>query len=106
MIGWRLEAAADIRLDEIYEYTANRWDEDQADEYILALFACFDSIARREIISRAIPAAYGVEGYYARCRSHIIYWKDERDGVAIAAILHERMDQKEALRQDVDPDNG
>lgn len=99
MSGWRLEPAANARLDEIYEYTANRWGEDQADRYVLDLFACFESIARRETLWRSVPAAYGVEGYYARCGIHFIYWRDEPEEIVIAAILHERMNQSLALGQ-------
>jgi toxin ParE1/3/4 len=98
----RLEPAANARLDEIYEYTANHWDEDQADRYIRELFECFGRIARKEIVWRTIPAAFGAAGYRTRCNRHFVYWGDEPDGIAIAAILHERMSQAEGLRSAFD----
>ncbi len=42
----RVQAAASLRLDEIYRYTRKRWGAEQADRYIVGLFEAFDQIER------------------------------------------------------------
>ena len=99
MTTYRLEPLANQRLDEIYQYTRARWGARQAEAYISGLFDAFGEIAARQTPWRAIPAEYGVVGYFALCGRHLIFWREMDDGaVAIAAILHERMDVASRLR--------
>ena len=99
--GFRVSAIAGGRIDEIYAYTRNRWGEDQAETYVRALFDCFGRIAARDIMWRAIPAEFGIDGYYTRHRHHYIYWRVLSDGaVGIVTILHERMHQLDRFRED------
>ena len=101
MAKFRVSAIAGQRLDEIYAYTRERWGETQAEVYVRRLFDCFDRIARREVLWRAIPAEFGVEGYYGRCEHHYVYWRLLGDGaVGIVTILHERMHQMDRFRDD------
>lgn len=102
MKAFRLEPAADHRLDEIFRYTDDRWGTDQAQRYIRDLFSCFAAIARHEIAWRRIPAEFGVDGYYCRHQSHFVYWKQlTADEIAIVSILHERMNQVSRLVADL-----
>lgn len=99
MTGFTLSDAANRRLDEIYDYTADRWGEAQADRYTRLLFEGFAAIAARQIPWRAIPDSFGVPGHYARVERHIAYWRQLDDGgIEFVAILHERMHQLEQLR--------
>lgn len=51
---------------------------------------------------RAIPAEFGVDGYYCRFEHHYIYWRILPDGaVGIVTILHERMHQMDRFRDDL-----
>jgi toxin ParE1/3/4 len=100
--GFHLEPAADHRLDEIFEYTQHQWDATQAERYVRGLFACFEGIARREIVWKPIPADFGVSGYLCRHEQHFIYWKERADGnIAIVSILHVRMHQRRNLASDL-----
>ena len=102
MAGFRVSVVASQRLDEIYSYTHKAWGGAQAEAYIRGLFECFDGIAKREIAGRAIDAEFGVEGYYARCELHYVYWRPLSDGdIGIVTILHERMHQMDRFRDDV-----
>lgn len=89
-----VQEAASHRIDEIYRYTKARWGDAQADAYIIGLFDAFDKIVTHEILSRPIPAEFGVEGFFFRYEKHFIYWKplDGQD-IGIVTILHERMHQ-------------
>ncbi len=101
MARFRVQDAAGRRLDDIYVYTRGRWGEEQAERYIRGLFARFEDIAARRIPWRAIPAEFGVEGYYARFEHHYIYWRLLSDGaVGIVTILHEQMHQMDRFRDD------
>lgn len=72
--------------------------------YIRGLFTCFERIAAREFVSRAIPAEFGVDGFYCRYERHYVYWRRLNDGaVGIVTILHERMHQLDRFREDDGP---
>jgi toxin ParE1/3/4 len=98
---FRVSPTASQRLDEIFVYTRDTWGQDQAETYIRGLFACFERITRHDIVSRAIPAAFGVSGYYCRYEHHYVYWRRLGDGaVGIVTILHERMHRLGRFRED------
>jgi toxin ParE1/3/4 len=97
----RIQAAASLRIDDIYRYTRDRWGTRQADRYITGLFEAFDKIDSRRVMSRPVPAAFGVEGYFFRYERHFIYWRMLSNGdIGIVTILHERMHQIDRFRED------
>lgn len=97
----RVQEAASFRIDEIYRYTRKRWGAEHADRYITGLFDAFDRIESRQVISRPVPAEFGVEGYVFRYERHMVYWRRLENGdIGIVTILHERMHQIERFRAD------
>jgi plasmid stabilization system protein ParE len=101
MAAVRIQEAASHRLDEIYRYTLNRWGPEQADRYITGLFDAFGKIETRSVLSRPIPAEFGVDGYFSRYERHFVYWRRLSNGdVGIVTILHERMHQIDRFRED------
>jgi len=101
MIGYRVQQAASRRIDDIYIHTRETWGEDQANQYIRALFARFDDIAARRLAWQDVPRELGIQGFYCRYERHYIYWRVLSDGaVGIVTILHERMHQIDRFRQD------
>ncbi|MCG9917168.1 MAG: type II toxin-antitoxin system RelE/ParE family toxin [Phenylobacterium sp.] len=104
MSGYRIQAAALVRLEDIYRYTLEQWGEAQAERYIRGLFARFEAIADRQIPWRPVPAEFGVEGFVGRYEHHLIYWRALTDGdVGIVTVLHERMHQISRFRDDFGP---
>lgn len=100
----RIQQAASHRLDDIYRYTREYWGEAQADRYITGLFDAFAAIESRGVISRPIPAEFGVEGFVFRYEKHLVYWRRLSNGdVGVVTILHERMHQIERFREDFGP---
>lgn len=73
MAAVRIQEAASYRLDEIYHYARERWGAEQAERYITSLFAAFEKIAPHEVMSRPVPAAFGVDGYFFRYERHFVY---------------------------------
>jgi toxin ParE1/3/4 len=101
MTAFRVSAIAGQRLDEIFVYTLGTWGQEQAEIYIRGLFTCFGRIARHELLWRAIPAEFGVDGYCCRFEHHYVYWRLLANGDAgIVTILHERMHQMDRFRED------
>ncbi|HZK99240.1 MAG TPA: type II toxin-antitoxin system RelE/ParE family toxin [Caulobacteraceae bacterium] len=101
MTGFRVQAGARHRLDQIYAYGAGHWGEAQAERYIRGLFARFEAIAERRFPWRPIPAEFGVDGFVCRYEQHLIYWKLLGDGdVGIVTVLHQRMHQMARFRED------
>lgn len=101
MANVRVQQAASHRLDEIYRYTLNQWGASQAERYINGLFEAFAGIETHAVVSRPIPAAFGVDGYVVRYEKHLIYWRRLANGdVGIVTVLHERMHQIERFKDD------
>ena len=100
----RIQQAASHRLDDIYPYTREHWGEAQAERYVSGLFEAFHRVEARGVVSRPVPAEFGVEGYVFRYEKHLVYWRRLSNGdVGIVTILHERMHQIERLREDFGP---
>ena len=59
----RIQETASRHLDDIYCYTRDRWGEDQAKKYIAGIFDAFEMIATRGVVSKPIPAEFGVDGF-------------------------------------------
>jgi toxin ParE1/3/4 len=97
----RIQQAASHRLDDIYRHTRDLWGEVQADRNITGLFKAFSEIETRGVISRPIPAEFGVEGFLFRYEKHIVYWRRLSNGdIGVVTILHERMHQIERFKED------
>ncbi|MYA31657.1 MAG: type II toxin-antitoxin system RelE/ParE family toxin [Gammaproteobacteria bacterium] len=101
MTAARVQGSAALRIDEIYRYSNEHWGEAQADAYITGLFNAFDKIAGGGVMSRPIPAEFGVDGYFFRYKKHFVYWKWLTNGdVGIVTVLHERMHQFGRFQED------
>jgi plasmid stabilization system protein ParE len=102
----RVQAAASLRIDDIYQYTQNRWGKHQADKYIKGLFAAFDRIASHGVLSKPVPADFGVAGFFFRYERHFVYWRYLSDGdIGIVTVLHERMHQIDRFVEDFGPES-
>ena len=101
MASIRVQEAASHRLDEIYRYTRDQWGVEQAERYITGLFEAFGKIDTHKVMSRPIPAEFGVDGYFFRYERHFVYWRKLSNGdIGIVTILHERMHQIDRFRDD------
>ena len=102
MAAVRIQEAVSHRLDEIYRYTRERWGKDQAQRYVEGLFETFSRIETHAVMSRPVPAEFGVGGFMVRHERHVIYWRRLTNGdIGIVTILHQRMHQIDRLREDL-----
>jgi toxin ParE1/3/4 len=96
-----IQDAASLRLDEIYRYTKDKWGDDQAEKYITGVFEAFERIETFGVLSRPVPAEFGVDGYFFRYHSHFVYWRRLlSDDIGIVTILHQRMHQIARLKDE------
>ena len=92
MSRYLLNPLARDDLDQIYDYTLDRWDIDQAESYVRELLRAFDRAAADPRIGR--PCDEIRSGYRKLpAGSHTVYYRITVEGVLeIMRILHQRMD--------------
>jgi toxin ParE1/3/4 len=89
--GYLLSPRAQTDLDEIWDYTADRWGLDQAETYTRDLWQRIEAIAARPAMGQDCSDIR--VGYYKiSCGSHFLFYRLIAEGVDIVRILHERMD--------------
>lgn len=91
-----LRPAARRDIAGIWEWTADRWDIDQADAYVTELRAVVgaipDAIARHSARDDLYPGLR-----QARAGAHLIYFLTENQAIEVVRILHERQDARPLL---------
>ena len=86
-----LTPRAKADLDEIWDYTADRWGFDQAETYTRQLWHDITTIADSPSLGRECnDIRAGYRKYPSG--SHILFYRLTADGVDVIRILHERMD--------------
>ena len=101
MTQFLVQTAASYRIDEIYLHAMDRWGKEKAEAYISDMFKAFEKVGTHEVLSRPIPAEFGVDGFFFKYEFHFVYWKYLSNGaIGIVTILHERMHQIERFKDD------
>lgn len=92
-----LNPVAHADLEQIYDYTLERWDIDQAEDYVRELLRAFDRVAEHPHIGRSCDNIR--TGYFRLpTGSHTVYYRIAAgDIVEIMRILHQRMDADRRL---------
>jgi toxin ParE1/3/4 len=87
-----LSPAAQADLEEIWDYTAERWDVDQAEEYLRGLQHAIERAAANPRVARSCDEIR--PGYrQLAAGSHTLYYRLSADGtVDVVRVLHQRMD--------------
>lgn len=91
MSTYRLTPAAQRDLSSIWDYTQERWDARQAENYILEIRAAIERIATDPDRGRSceeIRAGYRRYGI----GSHVVFYTEQGEAVDVIRILHQRME--------------
>jgi toxin ParE1/3/4 len=90
--GYVLSPAAQADLEEIWDYTCERWDVDLAEEYLRELQHAIERAAANPRIGRACDEIR--PGYRKLAAgSHTLYYRVASEGIVdIVRVLHQRMD--------------
>lgn len=83
-------------LDEIWDYSRNRWGEARAEAYLRRLSRDMRTVAEAPGLGRA---ADEVRRGYRRLPSgsHVVFYRVTDTGIAVIRILHERMNMTRHL---------
>ena len=84
------EAREDLRS--IWNYTFDKWSENQAVIYYNCLIAEFEDIATSKDNFDKEYANIREGLYCRRCRKHLIFYDKTNGKTIIVRVLHERMD--------------
>jgi toxin ParE1/3/4 len=91
MSRYVLSPRARADLDDIWNYTAQRWGTDQAEEYLRLLQSAIDTVADEPRKGRASDEVrQGYRKYAAG--SHMLFYRVIDTGIDVIRILHSRMD--------------
>jgi toxin ParE1/3/4 len=87
-----LSPAAQADLEQIWDYTRDRWGVDQAEEYLRELQRAIERAAANPRIGRACDEIR--PGYRKlAARSHTLLYRVSAEGVIdVVRVLHQRMD--------------
>jgi toxin ParE1/3/4 len=91
---------AQIRLAEIWDYTLEKWGEEQADSYLRELGVCMNGIASQRHLWCSVQDKRLAGVFFVRYRHHFIFFREMEEQIAVISILHENMDIVQRLRQD------
>lgn len=97
MAGFYFTNRAVADLNQIWEYTIEKWSERQADKYYNELIKACDKISRNrntgKRYGKIVPDLFGFH-----VNRHIIFFRRiKSDNVEITRILHESMDLKNRI---------
>jgi toxin ParE1/3/4 len=91
MSAYVLSPRARRDLEEIWNYTADRWGEDQADRYVLRLHRAIETIANDPSKGRSCDhLRAGYRRYSAA--AHLLFFRAASDGIEVVRVLHQSMD--------------
>jgi toxin ParE1/3/4 len=97
MVRYKLTNKAVEDLTHIWNYTLDKWSENQADKYYhMLLENCNEVAFNPELGKKYSVIAENILGFEAG-RHIIFYRKIERNEVEITRILHEQMDLKNRI---------
>jgi toxin ParE1/3/4 len=86
-----LTPRAQTDLDDIWNYTADRWGLDQTETYTRQLWKDIAAVAERPSLGRECSEVRrGYRKYPSG--SHVLFYRPTADGIDVVRILHERMD--------------
>jgi toxin ParE1/3/4 len=96
MIAIRFRPLARSDLDEIWDFTADRWGIEQADIYLARIRLMVERLADLAPLSSEVHHLYpGLRK--AREGSHLIYFLADDHQLEVVRILHERQDTESLL---------
>ena len=92
MSGYLLSPAAQADLERIWDYTYERWNADQAEEYLRELQRAIERAAANRRIGRACDEIR--PGYRKLAAgSHMLFYRvTAEDDIDIVRVLHHRVD--------------
>jgi toxin ParE1/3/4 len=97
MAEYKLTNKAVEDLNDIWEYTLDKWTEEQADKYYNLIISSFQEIVKNPDLGKNYKGIRK-ELLGLKSNKHIIFYRKSDDKpLEITRILHERMDLKNRI---------
>ena len=94
---YRISAKAVEDLELIWEFTSKKWDAEQAYRYYKLIIDEIEFIAGNHTSGKSME--HIKKGYKASIvKSHLIFFKRNKDVAEVIRILHQKMDVKSKLK--------
>ena len=92
MVNYTITRKAREDLNGIWEYTFDKWSEEQADRYYQLLVETFGQLAKNPALGKRYPEiSVNLSGF--KVNRHVIFYRiKDYSPIEIIRILHERMD--------------
>ena len=97
MSTFRLTHIALDDLIKIWDYSARKWSENQAEKYYRQLMSSCSDLAMNPTLGKSYEIlSQNIFGF--RCGVHIIFYRNiSKNEIEIERILHQRMDLKNKI---------
>ncbi len=99
MAKYFLTKKAVVDLTNIWNYTLEKWSEQQADDYYNDLIESFEEIIKSPFLGKKYENIFsGLKGL--RVNKHIVFYREiSKENIEIIRILHGSMDLKTRIRE-------
>jgi toxin ParE1/3/4 len=98
----RILPVAQERLLDIWDYTVEKWGEEQADGDVAGLVGHLHSIAAERMLWRPVKEHRMSAVYFVKYRHHYVFFREFSGFIGVISILHESMDIPNRLREDIE----
>jgi toxin ParE1/3/4 len=91
MTRYVLSPRAQRDIEDIWNYTVQRWGADQAERYVGDIARAIEIVSADRRRGRACDE---IRAGYFKCQvgSHVVFYRRVKSTVAVVRILHQRMD--------------
>jgi toxin ParE1/3/4 len=96
MSRYVLSPRARLDIADIWDYTAEHWGVDQAEEYVRMLQQTIETLTRERYKGRSIEDVRSEYRKYP-AGSHVIFYRMKGEHIEVVRILHRRMDVERHL---------
>jgi len=97
--GYKLQPEAEKDLEDIWNYTVEKWGVEQAIRYVDELDLAFQLLARTPLISRErVEFTPPVRIHHHK--KHLIVYLVRETNIIIVRVLHDSMEVETQLRED------
>lgn len=93
MSSYNLSSKADSDIDDIVDYTLERWGESQTHDYVTELLQFLETLSDSPEIGRS-AAEYAPPLKRYNFKAHTIFYEPTKNGIFVVRILGQRQDFK------------
>lgn len=87
--------AAEVDIEAIWDYSADRWGESQADLYTDEIVHTCEALATGSKPGRPVDVRPGL--FKCRVSSHVIYFRNTAERIVVIRVLHGTQDVERNL---------